>query len=636
MHQVRDRRAIFCCWLSGSVSLGMLVSSLVVPVLAQTPTPNPSPIPGSTPSPTPSPSSTPGGTPTPSLTPVATPSPAATPSPTTAPTPSPTPSPTPGATSAPSPTLTPAPAVTPTPRPTPSPSPAPTLPGSSSTSPQSQTVIYVNPAAGADSPGAGSQNAPFRTISYALSQAQPGTTIQLAPGRYTTQSGEQFPLVLKPGISIQGDDASRGATVVINGGGQIISPTFARQSVTIQAANNTRISGVTLTNTDQRGTGLWIEDANATVSSSTFTGNGREGVFVAGRATPTLTLNIFQGNRGNGISIAGSSQPIVRDSLFQQTGFGINVGQTSAPQLVNNQVRLNEDGIVVQNTARPVLRRNIVADNRRDGLVLIADAQPDLGTAAEPGANVFANNAGLAIKNATRTITLTSYGNLIPANKTSGQVNIVSSLPPGQFSDVAASWAADYIQALAQSAIIGGFPDGSFRPDAPVTRAQFATILQKAFQPTAQRPGTTFSDVPANYWANAAIQGAYRSGFMSGYGGQFQPEQNIPRVQVLVALTSGLGLTPTNPDVLSRFQDAAEVPSYAVNGATAATERRLVVTYPDLNRLNPNRPATRADVAAFVYQALVSTGRLQPINSPYIATGFGSSTPVLGPVANRR
>lgn len=191
------------------------------------------------------------------------------------------------------------------------------------------------------------------------------------------------------------------------------------------------------------------------------------------------------------------------------------------------------------------------------------------------------------------------------------------------FSDVSSNyWASSFIQELASRDIIAGFPDGTFRPDEPVTRAQFAAMLRKAF-PNAPRVNNpiNFTDVPSNYWGLQAIQDAYATGFLAGYpGGAFRPNENIPRAQVLVSLANGLKYASTQPvdSVLPVYTDAANIPGYARNSIAAATERRIVVNYPDVRFLNPNQTATRADVAAFVYQALVSTGQVAAVQSPYI------------------
>lgn len=193
-------------------------------------------------------------------------------------------------------------------------------------------------------------------------------------------------------------------------------------------------------------------------------------------------------------------------------------------------------------------------------------------------------------------------------------------------------WADGFIRELASRDIIKGFPDGSFRPDDPVTRAQFAAMVSKAFAKPRSRNAIRFVDVPSTYWAYSVVQTAYATEFLSGYPGNiFLPEQNIPRVQALVSLASGLRYTPTgNPDIIlpQFYNDAAAIPSYAYSGITAATQRQIVVNYPNIRQLNPNQVATRADVAAFIYQALVQSGQATRINSNYIV-GQAPVTPQL-------
>ncbi|PSN13095.1 S-layer protein [filamentous cyanobacterium CCT1] len=189
-----------------------------------------------------------------------------------------------------------------------------------------------------------------------------------------------------------------------------------------------------------------------------------------------------------------------------------------------------------------------------------------------------------------------------------------------QFTDISSGyWARDFITALAARNIIAGFPDGTFRPDEPVTRAQFAAMVRQAFNQSSVRSATSFVDVPANYWAAAAISEANMMGFLSGYPGNvFRPDENIPRAQVLVSLSNGLNYTASNQNSVQVYRDANQIPDYAVASLAAATERRLVVNYPDVQALRPNQIATRADVAAFIYQALASQNQVATINSPYI------------------
>lgn len=195
-------------------------------------------------------------------------------------------------------------------------------------------------------------------------------------------------------------------------------------------------------------------------------------------------------------------------------------------------------------------------------------------------------------------------------------------------------WAYPFIQNLAANNIISGFPDSTFRPEEPVERAEFAAMIQKAFEQNRVRqlsPGG-FTDVPPDYWATAAIQEAYESGFMEGYPGNlFQPAQEIPKVQAITSLASGLALTPTGSavDLLNTYYtDAGQIPPYAIEPVAAATQANAVVNYPNVNTLNPLQPLTRAEAAAHIHQALVRLGQLQPIPSNFAAASY-----IVGPPA---
>ncbi len=189
-----------------------------------------------------------------------------------------------------------------------------------------------------------------------------------------------------------------------------------------------------------------------------------------------------------------------------------------------------------------------------------------------------------------------------------------------QFTDVSSShWASQFIISLAERDIIAGFPDGSFRPDEPVTRAQYAAMVRKAFSKSYVRSSTTFVDVSTNFWAAGAIDEAYRMGFLSGYPNNvFAPNQNIPRTQVLVSLANGLDYQATTLASADVYRDSQAIPSYATASIAAATEQQMVVNYPDVQVLRPNQTATRADVAAFIYQALASQNQVAVVQSPYI------------------
>ncbi|WP_219904193.1 DUF1565 domain-containing protein [Stenomitos frigidus] len=297
-----------------------------------------------------------------------------------------------------------------------------------------QTNLLVDPTKGNDAAADGSDRAPFKTITQALQVAQAGAIIRLSPGTYSQETGETFPLRLKPEVTLQGDTETRGQGIVIQGSGFFLSPTFARQKVAIVGADRAILAGVTVKNPDSQGYGVWIESTSPAVLDSTFTESGHDGISVTGNGSPLIRNNYFYQNGANGITIYGTSQAEVRENIFEQTGFAINVNQKAAPLLIGNRITQNKDGIVVQANAQPILRDNSVDGNTRDGLVAIAQSRPNLGTAAAPGGNSFSNNGQFDVNAKGARQTIPAFGNDL--SKTSGTLdlagtNIESSAPSG-------------------------------------------------------------------------------------------------------------------------------------------------------------------------------------------------------------
>lgn len=196
--------------------------------------------------------------------------------------------------------------------------------------------------------------------------------------------------------------------------------------------------------------------------------------------------------------------------------------------------------------------------------------------------------------------------------------------PPPTFEDVPEGhWARPFVTALAQQRIVAGFEDGRFLPDEPVTRAQFASLITAAFgdRPDAA-PSKSFTDIPEDYWGKTAIARAVQLGFMKGYpDGSFQPDRPIPRLELAVALSTGLQLAaPATPQtVLGRFSDGNSTPTWAVPKLAAAADRRLLNNHPDPKRLDLAEVSTRAQVAVSLYQTQVLLDLAPAIESPYLS-----------------
>lgn len=301
--------------------------------------------------------------------------------------------------------------------------------------PQTESLIFVAPN-GIDDPGSGSAITPFRTITAALRTLPgPGTIIQLATGNYSAETGEEFPLKLLPGIKLRGNADSKGEGISIKGGGFFVSPTFARQNIAMLAANNAQVIGVTITNSGSRGYGLWVESSkNFTATSSTFINNTHDGVFLTGDSIANVVSSQFTKNRGSGISAVGSSSGDIRGNVFDNTGFGLSIGQKSSVVVSSNQIINNRNGIILSNIATPSLHANTIANSQEYGLVILRDRSgnqpnPDLGTQANPGLNIFKGNKKKDINNTTGA-KLLAVGNQIDNKRVSGPMELIGSVAP--------------------------------------------------------------------------------------------------------------------------------------------------------------------------------------------------------------
>ena len=488
------------------------------------------------------------------------------------------------------------------------------------------TTLYVNPVTGKDT-NAGSAQAPYQTLTCAIAQVKPGTTIYLATGTYNVASGEKFPLVIPTGVIVLGNESTKGKNISIIGTGNYNSSSFGSQVITLVVQSGAELRGVTVTNPGEKGTGVWIESAAPIIANNTITRCGREGIFVTGTAKPLIIDNQLTENAASGIFMVRNAKGEILRNLCQKTGYGIAISDSAAPLIADNKLVDNKTGIFLSRSARPVLRRNWIQNNQNGGLVVNGSAQPDLGSTQDPAGNIFQNNGQADVQNNT-SLTLISVGNQLNPAKISGAIRLDSAqvATPArsatQFNDLGNHWAARFIQELVNRELISGFPDGTFQPEASITRAQYAAIIAKTFDlPRAVGASSgAFRDVANDFWAVEAIRKAANMGFISGFpDNTFRPQQNLTRIQALVSVVNGLGLKGGNPNILLYYSDRAQIPSYATEAVATATQRRLVVNYPQIDQLQPMRTITRAEVAALIYQALVSSGRASAVTSAYIA-----------------
>ena len=119
-----------------------------------------------------------------------------------------------------------------------------------------------------------------------------------------------------------------------------------------------------------------------------------------------------------------------------------------------------------------------------------------------------------------------------------------------RYSDVAAtSWYNTAVSTLSSMGIITGYPDGTFRPNAAITRAEFAAIAAR-FDSNGDKTTAKFSDI-ATHWAKDEISIAYNNGWITGYpDGTFGPQRDITRAETMTLVNRVLNRQPETEDDL--------------------------------------------------------------------------------------
>lgn len=240
---------------------------------------------------------------------------------------------------------------------------------------QNYTVLHVNAATGSDQRGAGSAEQPYQTITQALQMAPvTSTVILLAPGHYSSASGEQFPLRLRPGITIQGSAGATRNTIIVGSGEFRDGST--EQNTAIVTSDRSGLANITVSN--PKGSGVWISEGAPILRRVALVANAVAGVQVTAGA-PLIENSYFHQNP-NGLAIQGNSRATVRENLFEATGRAITVASPATPTINNNRIARNDVGIALKNNARPVLNANILNGNQRNGVVEVEPVAAETAT----------------------------------------------------------------------------------------------------------------------------------------------------------------------------------------------------------------------------------------------------------------
>ena len=174
----------------------------------------------------------------------------------------------------------------------------------------------------------------------------------------------------------------------------------------------------------------------------------------------------------------------------------------------------------------------------------------------------------------------------------------------GRFSDTGGHWAEAVIAQAAERNIFTGYPDGSFCPDIPATRAQLVTALWRMAGSPESVQDTAFSDVPADAWYAGPVAWACALGCVSGYpDGSFRPDGALTREAAMKILFACSGGTSGQELVFTAiynagFADSAEISDWARPAMYWGYYNELIAAVgTDDPALAPKAVVTRAQLA---------------------------------------
>jgi hypothetical protein len=193
----------------------------------------------------------------------------------------------------------------------------------------------------------------------------------------------------------------------------------------------------------------------------------------------------------------------------------------------------------------------------------------------------------------------------------------VAASPVPKFTDVPDKYfGKSKIEVLQSMGVLQDFGDGKFDPNLPITRGEYAKMLDRAFVDRATTQQVLeFKDIPVTYARREALDRSVKMGFMTGYSKTlFKPDEQIPRYQMQISLAKGMNLKPPADaaGVLSKFTDVKGLPEWAKAKTAAAIGSGLVVKDGQDNKLQPIKATTRGEAATLIYEALVKEGKIKP------------------------
>jgi hypothetical protein len=169
-----------------------------------------------------------------------------------------------------------------------------------------------------------------------------------------------------------------------------------------------------------------------------------------------------------------------------------------------------------------------------------------------------------------------------------------------QFSDMPNNWATEALEFAVANHLLQG-ADGKIMPDKPLTRAEMATIIVRAFGASEEGDISSYTDVRKSDWFFEYIAKAFKMGVMEGYSGKMNPDSNITREQAFTVLARALKLQPATR-ISKTFSDIEEISDWARGSIYALVNAGYIQG--SNGKLNPKADITRAEFAQVMFNLI--------------------------------
>lgn len=189
---------------------------------------------------------------------------------------------------------------------------------------------------------------------------------------------------------------------------------------------------------------------------------------------------------------------------------------------------------------------------------------------------------------------------------------------PAKLSDIAGNWAEKEITAWVGQELINGYPDGTFKPNNNITRAEFVALVNRIFKFTETAP-VTFKDVKDSDWFSKDVAKAEKAGYLSELkDGSFILRENIKRQEVAAIICKLKSLANDDKEA-EKFTDAAKIPANFKGLIGAVKKAGYMQGYPD-GKFDPEKNLTRAEAVVSINNIIGIMIEAIPEQTAYIDT----------------